>query len=159
MHRSATKIILNRFFASSRAVSASEGGKKMRYAADSFPQNVVSWRTEASSNMFEISLDFVVSFLFLPLLRLLRTTTSFSPLSKASFDLKSPTMMMSSSVFRRHHHRSPIEDHLSSSRRGDAKPPPPPSFLLLDSKKKSVFFVATNTRSRRWPRFGNTQSA
>ena len=58
MHRSATKIIRKRFFASARAVSASDGGKKIRYAAESFPQNVVSVATFASSNIFEMS-DFV----------------------------------------------------------------------------------------------------
>jgi|TARA_B110000305_G_C19227165_1_gene533391 hypothetical protein len=58
VHRSATKIILKRFFASARAVSASDGGKKIRYAAESFPQNVVSVATFASSNIFEMS-DFV----------------------------------------------------------------------------------------------------
>jgi hypothetical protein len=58
VHRSATKIIRKRFFASARAVSASDGGKKIRYAAESFPQNVVSVATFASSNIFEMS-DFV----------------------------------------------------------------------------------------------------
>ena len=106
MHRSATKIILNRFFASSQRCPLPRAGRKCDTRRTVSPKTSslgAPKRRRICSRYRWISF----SFLFLPLLRLLRTTTSFSPLSKASFDLKSPTMMMSSSVFRRHHHRSP----------------------------------------------------